>query len=119
VDMIKTQLLSKFKDMLPLALGDPYIVNTTNKPYIFVAFYNSKYHEMVDGSILNGCEFRIWKTSSGIKNTKALAGIIGISMPNGTPKLTALRNELTSAKELEPYRQMLVEMLAIIESGDL
>ena len=31
----------------------------------------------------------------------------------------ALRNELTSAKELEPYRQMLVEMLAMVESGDL
>ena len=117
--MIKAQLLEKFKDMLPLALGDPYIVNTANKPYVFVAFYDSKYHEMVDEGILNGCEFRIWKPSSGIKDAKPLAGIIGIDILNGMLKLTALRNEFTSAKELKPYKQMLVEILAMVESGDL
>jgi hypothetical protein len=115
--MNKSQLLQKFKDMLPAALGEPYILNTTNKPYIYVAFYNACDHEMADGRILSGCEFRLWKQNLGVVNSKVLAGIIGFDKQTYQIVINALTDQLTKSADLAPYRKMLVEMMAQIEGS--
>jgi hypothetical protein len=112
--MNKTQLLERFEDMLPASLGEPYIMNTVEKPYVFVAFYDAREHEMKDGTTINGCEFRLWKPSLGINGSKSMAGIIGFDTKTFAPTVLALTDSLTKSKDLKPYSRMLVEMMAQI-----
>jgi hypothetical protein len=113
--MTKQQLLAMFEDMLPASLGKPYIMNTAHKPYVFVAFYDSQSHEMKDGRILIGCEFRLWEATLGIQKRKPLAGIIGFNSQTYDLVLTALTNEVTKGTDLHGYKKMLVEMMGEID----
>jgi hypothetical protein len=113
----KTMLLSRFKQMLPVELGEPYIVNTCTTPYVFVAFYDSQLHFMENANDINGCEFRLWKASKGFNACKCLAGIIGFDrLYNVT--LMALTNHGTRREDLTPYSEMLFEMMAEIERNN-
>jgi hypothetical protein len=112
-----TRLLATFKDMLPAALGEPYFVNTWEKPYVFVAFYSAKAHEMNDDRVINGNEFRLWKPSVGFQQPSPLAGIIGIEEPSCDLVLNALTEQGTRAKDLAPYGSMIREMMAHIATS--
>lgn len=112
----KTMLLSQFKQMLPVELGEPYIVNTCTTPYVFVAFYDSQLHFMENANDINGCEFRLWKASKGFNNCKCLAGIIGFDKL-WNPTVMALTNHGTNQQDLAPYSRMLVEIMAEIEQS--
>jgi hypothetical protein len=113
--MNNQQLLATFEDMLPAALGKPYIVSTAQKPYVFVAFYDSQTHEMKDGRSFIGCEFRLWKATLGVQKGKPLAGIIGFNSQTYELVLSALTDQATKGTDLQPYKKMLVEMIAEIE----
>jgi hypothetical protein len=114
------ELHDEFKDKLPAALGDPYIINTVNQPYIFAAFYEHKRHELIDGRILNGCEFRLWHTSKGFSpKPKVLAGIIGVSEDPPELVLCALTTEMTSSHDLAPYGDMIREVMGDILAGNI
>ena len=114
--MNKVQFLERFEDMLPVSLGEPHIMNTPKKPYIFVAFYSAMMHELKDGRTINGCEFRLWKPSPGINGSKLIAGIIGFDTKTFNPTILALTDSSTRANDLKPYSRMLVEMMAQIEN---
>lgn len=113
------QLLDAFKDMLPAALGEPHIISTNGPPWTFVAFYSATRHEMNDGRIVEGNEFRLWTPSKGFRTSKALGGIIGICGATGFPTLMALRDQNTSAREIRPYLSMLREMVIESASGNI
>jgi len=113
------RLLETFKDMLPAALGEPYCVNTKAKPYVFVAFYPAKAHEMSDDRIIHGNEFRLWKPSAGFRQSSPLAGIIGIEEPSCDLVLNALTEQGTRAKDIAPYGSMIREMMAHIATSNI
>ena len=107
----RASLRDAFTRMLPKNLGHPYIVNTFDRPYVFVAFYDGQDHEITDGRIVKGCEFRLWEVSQGFKQNRLLAGIIGIEMRDSDFVVMALTNLETRASDLLPYGQTIREML--------
>lgn len=109
--MNKTQLLNVFKDMLPASLGTPYFVNTAQQPYVFVAFYASQRHELADGRVVNGNEFRLWKPSAGFRQSAPLAGIFGIDPSTCDLVLCGLVDQGTRRCDLKPYGSMIREMM--------
>ena len=109
--MDKTLLVQTFKDMLPASLGVPYFVNTAEPPYVFVAFYHARRHELADGRIINGNEFRLWKPSAGFKRATPLAGIFGIEEAAARFVLLGLTDQGTRARDLVPYGSMIREMM--------
>jgi hypothetical protein len=115
----KAELFDAFKDMLPASLGEPYFVNTAIRPYVFVAFYEAKRHEMADGRIINGNQFRLWKPSNGFRATAPLAGIIGIEETDPCVMLCALTCQGTRAHDLKPYGDMIREMMGDIVANRL
>ena len=115
----KAELLEAFKDMLPASLGEPYFVNTAAKPYVFVAFYDAKRHEIADGRIINGNEFRLWKPSNGFRAAAPLAGIIGIEEADPCVTLCALVCQGTRAHDLKPYGDMIREMMGDIVANQI
>jgi len=111
----KVQLLEQFKDMLPASLGVPYVVNTIQKPYLFVAFYNAKRHELEDGRIINGNEIRLWKPSAGFKKAACpLAGVFGVEETDCKLVLCALVDQGTRRHEIMPYQSMIRDMIGHI-----
>lgn len=111
------RLLDTFKDMLPAALGEPYIVNTKDKPYVFVAFYPAKDHEMNDDRIIHGNELRLWKPLAGFRQSSPLAAILGIEEPSGSLVLNALTEHGTRAKDIAPYGSMVRDMMGHIATN--
>jgi len=109
--MNKALLVQTFEDMLPASLGVPYFVNTVDPPYVFVAFYDAQRHELADGRIINGNEFRLWKPSAGFKRATPLAGIFGIEEAAARFVLLGLRDQGTRARDLAPYGSMIREMM--------
>jgi hypothetical protein len=101
-------------DMLPASLGAaPFVVSTAEKPYIFVAFYATTCHEMADGTVIDGNEFRLWQPSTGFKRLSApLAGIIGIRQGDCLPVLHALTDQATRGRDLKPYGPVLREIMS-------
>ena len=112
--MSNAQLHERFRDMLPASLGEPYIVHTTKKPYLFIAFFEDKWHEMDNGTTMYGCEFRLWKPSPGINGSQSMGGIIGVNPETKAPRIAALTDCFTKAKDLKPYARMLVKIMVRI-----
>jgi hypothetical protein len=115
--MDKTLLVQTFKDMLPASLGVPYFVNTAEPPYVFVAFYDAQRHELADGRIINGNEFRLWKPSAGFKRSTPLAGVIGIEEAEAQLVLCGLTDQGTRGRDLAPYGSMIREMMGHIATN--
>ena len=113
------RLLDTFKDMLPAALGEPYVLNTKAKPYVFVAFYPAKDHEMKDNTIIHGNEIRLWKPSAGFRQSSPLAAIIGIKEPPCDLVLCALTDHGTRSKDIAPYGSMVREMMGHIATNNI
>ena len=112
--MDKQKLLEVFKEKLPALLGVPYFVNTAEKPYVFAAFYDAKRHELTDGRIINGNEFRLWEASTGFKQPSPLAGIIGVDEINAAFVICGLADQGTRSRDIKPYSRMIREMMAHI-----
>lgn len=113
------RLLEAFKDMLPVSLGEAHVISTPGRPWTFVAFYSSICHEMKDGRIIEGNEFRLWTPSKGFRRGKVLAGIIGIYHDDYTLALVALSDQNTNAQEIAPYASMIRKMMSAAASGDI
>ena len=107
----RASLRDAFTRMLPNNLGHPYIVNTFDRPYVFVAFYAGQDHEITDGRTIRGYEFRLLEQSQGFKQSRLLAGIIGVEMLDPNIVLMALKNLGTRKSDLLPYVQTIREML--------
>jgi hypothetical protein len=107
----RARLRDAFTRMLPKNLGHPYIVNTFDRPYVFVAFYAGRDHEIIDGRIIRGYEFRLLEQSQGFKQNRLLAGIVGVEMRDPNVVFMALRNLGTRKSDLLPYGQIIREML--------
>jgi hypothetical protein len=117
--MNKAQLLKAFKDMLPASLGTPYFVNTAQQPYVFVAFYDAQRHELADGRVVNGNEFRLWKPSAGFRQSAPLAGIFGIDQNTCGVVLCGLTDQGTRRSDLVPYGSMIREMIGDIVADNI
>lgn len=115
----RQRLRDLFRDMLPAALGNPYIVNTAHKPYVFAAFYDAKRHELRDGRIINGNEIRVWRHKQGFVCNAPHACILGIDEAGPDLVLVALTDQGTTAKDVKPYGSMLREMMAEMAMGRL
>jgi hypothetical protein len=115
--MDQALLVETFKDMLPASLGAPYVVSTAQPPYVFVAFYDAQRHEMADGQIIKGSEFRLWQPPAGFKRSTPLAGIIGFDETVTEFVLCGLRDEGTQGRDLAPYASLIREMLSQILSN--
>lgn len=112
VALSKDDLRKEFLAVLPQNIGEPHVVNATEPPYIFAAFYDAKDHELAGGAVTYGCEFRIWDTKVRATKPRLLAGIVGFhSNFYGSIALTALNEQGTKAKHLNQYADSIREML--------
>lgn len=103
-------LRQDFTERLPANLGEPYIMNTFTEPFVFVAFYPVQRHEMADGRLINGNEFRLLEYGKGFNENKMLGGIFGLC--DDRIVLMALKCCATRARDFEPHRKMIKEMFA-------
>ena len=85
-------------------------MNTFEAPIICVAFYPCKKHELADGRVIDGNEFRLMEYSEGFNSKKMLSGILGVQLQSLALAVVALRCEGTKSKDLTSYRTMLKEM---------
>lgn len=117
--MKKKLLFEVFKDKLPVNLGKPYIVVSRSKPYVFCAFYDARIHELGDGRVINGNEFRFWQPRSEFDNTKVLAGIIGIDKGTLDFVCCALTDYGTRAKDIAPVTRIVRKMMLDIATNNI
>lgn len=117
--MNKDELLELFKDKLPASLGTPFIVATRSKPYTFCAFYDATNHELKDGRLIHGNEFRLWQPRAGFSKTEVLAGIFGFEEKSSELVCCALTSHGTRAKELNPFGPMIREMVCHIATDNI
>lgn len=116
------ELLRKdFECRLPAELGKPYIMNTVSGPAIYVAFYPAQRHELKNGKVLYGNEFRLMEYGKGFTAGKMLSAILG-SCPEdfAVLPLCALNCQGTRAHQIVPYATTVREMLleALFEGND-
>jgi hypothetical protein len=117
--MTKDALLELFEDKLPASLGNPYIVATRSKPYVFCAFYDAKAHELKDGRVIYGNEFRFWRPCSGFGGTKVLAGIFGLEKGASDLVCCALKDHETKAQDLVSIGKTIREMMCDIVTDSI
>ena len=117
--MKKDLLLEIFKDKLPASLGRPYIVASRSKPYVFCAFYDARIHELKDGRVINGNEFRFWRPCSGFSSTEVLAGIFGIEEGALDLVCCALADHETKAKDVASIAGIIREMMCDMTTDNI
>ena len=106
-----------FAQKLPPDMGSPYIMNTGVPPFVCVAFYPARVHELNDRNI-NGCEFILADYGNGGRAPGTLHGIAGIDEQNAQIVCCGLIAHGTSTRKLKPYTTTVFDMMCEAATND-